>query len=89
MSSQRQPKELESAEKLPDGTLIWLRSARPEDELLLQDLASHMSPEDMRLRFFAAMRGLSHELAARLSHIDCDRDLALLAFAAAKRTYSG
>src|SRR5258707_15738676 len=40
-----------------------------------------MSPEDMRLRFFAAMRGLSHKLAARLSRIDHDRDVALLAFA--------
>jgi acetyltransferase len=45
------------------------------------DLAAHMSPEDMRLRFLAAMRGLSHELAARLSHIDPDRDVALLAYA--------
>jgi hypothetical protein len=34
----------------------------------------------MRLRFFAAMRRLSHELAARLSHIDYGRDAALLAF---------
>jgi acetyltransferase len=40
-----------------------------------------MSPEDMRLRFLAATRGLSHELAARLSHIDRDRAVALLAFA--------
>jgi GNAT superfamily N-acetyltransferase len=79
MSSQ--PKRLESAEKLPDGILIGLRSVCPEDERLLQDLAAHMSPEDMRLRFFVGMRGLSHELAAQLSHIDCDRDLALLAFA--------
>jgi len=79
MSSQ--PAQLESAEKLPDGTTIRLRSVRPEDERLLVDLAAHMSPEDMRLRFLAAMRGLSHELAARLSDIDPDRDVALLAFA--------
>jgi acetyltransferase len=36
-----------------------------------------MSAKDMRLRFFAA----SHELAARLSHIDYEREMALLAFA--------
>ena len=75
------PEQLESAEKLPDGTTIRLRSVRPQDERLLVDFAAHMSPEDMRLRFLAAMRGLSHELAARLSHIDPDRDVALLAFA--------
>src|SRR5438477_5515398 len=78
MSSQ--PKPFESTEQLPDGTAIRLRSIRPEDEPLLQDFAAHMSLEDMRLRFFTAMRGLSHKLAARLSHIDDDRDVALLAF---------
>jgi acetyltransferase len=75
------PQQLEPAEKLPDGTVIRLRSIRPEDERLLQDFAAHLSPEDMRLRFLGAMRGLSHELAARLSHIDPDGDMALLAFA--------
>jgi acetyltransferase len=48
---------------------------------LLQGLAAHMSPEDMRFRFFAGMRSLSHRLAERLSHIDYDRELALIALA--------
>ena len=72
--------QLQSAAKLPDGTVIRLRPIRPEDETLLEEFAAHMSPEDIRLRFFAAMRGVSHELAARLSHIDDDRDVASLAF---------
>lgn len=79
MSSQ--PEQPESTEKLPDGTVIKLRLIRPEDARLLQEFAAHISPEDLRLRFFAAMRGLSRELAARLSHIDYDRDMAVLAFA--------
>jgi acetyltransferase len=79
MSSEPEP--LESAEKLPDGTVIGLRSVCSEDERLLQDFAAHMTPEDMRLRFLAPMRGLSKKLAARLSHIDHERDGALLAFA--------
>ena len=81
MATSSEPNQLESAGKLPDGAVIRLRSVRPEDEPLLQDFAAHMSPEDMRLRFLAPMRGLSHELAARLSHIDNDREAALLAFA--------
>jgi acetyltransferase len=81
MAVASQAKQLEAAEKLPDGTVIRLRLIHPEDEPLLQDLAAHMSPEDLRFRFFAAMRGLSHELAARLSHIECERDAAVLAFA--------
>jgi acetyltransferase len=73
------PSWLESIERLRDGTEIHLRPLRPEDEPLLQDLAAHMSREDLRLRFFAAVRGLSHAVAARLSHIDYDRAMALLA----------
>ena len=38
-----------------------------------------MSPEDQRLRFFAPMKQLSHELAARLSQIDYDREVAIVA----------
>lgn len=62
-----------------NGTRIALRPVRPEDEPLLQDLFAHMSPEDQRLRFFAPMRELSHALAARLSQIDDDREMALIA----------
>ena len=38
-----------------------------------------MSPEDLRLRFFTPVRGLSHAVAARLTQIDYDREMALLA----------
>lgn len=73
------PKHLETAGAARDGTAIALRPVRPEDEPLLQDLFAHMSPEDQRLRFFAPMRELSHALAARLSQIDYDREMALIA----------
>jgi len=73
------PREIESVARLPDGIQIELRPIRPEDEPLLHDLASHMSPEDLRLRFFTPVRGISREVAARLSQIDYDREMALLA----------
>jgi acetyltransferase len=73
------PKELESEEPLKDGTRLLLRPVRPEDEPVLQDLARHMNPDDLRLRFFTPMKTLSHTLAARLSQIDYDREMALLA----------
>jgi acetyltransferase len=73
------PKHLESTCTARDGTPIALRPVRPEDEPLLQDLVAHMSREDTRMRFFAPMRELSHTLAARLSQIDYDREIALLA----------
>src|SRR4051812_5924688 len=54
------------------------RSA-PEDETLLHDLVAHMMPEDLRRRFLAPIRALSHQLAARLTQIDYDREMALVA----------
>jgi acetyltransferase len=73
------PKELETAETLRDGTVLGLRPLRPEDEPMLHDLAAHMSHEDLRLRFFTPVQGLTHAVAARLSQLDYDRELALLA----------
>ena len=46
---------------------------------MLHDLAAHMSHEDLRLRFFTPVQGLTHAVAARLSQLDYDRELALLA----------
>src|SRR4051812_1254924 len=79
------PSWLESTERLRDGTEVRLRPVRAEDEPLLQDLAAHMTPEDLRLRFFAAVRGLSHPVAAPLSPIDYDRAMALLATTGGRR----
>ena len=73
------PQHLATREILRDGTAAELRPLRPEDEPLLHDLAAHMSPEDLRLRFFTPVRGLTHAVAARLSQLDYDRELAMLA----------
>ena len=73
------PRGLESMAALRDGTRVALRPILPEDEPLLHDLAAHMTPEDLRLRFFVPVHGLSHELAARLTQIDYDREMALVA----------
>ena len=73
------PKELQSTGRLRDGTEVQLRPVQPEDEPSLHDLAAHMSPEDLRLRFFTPVRGLSHAVAARLTQIDYDREMAVIA----------
>jgi acetyltransferase len=78
------PKELESRAALPDGTALALRPIRPEDEPLLQDIVRHMNPEHLRLRFFTPVRALTHQLAARLSQIDYDREMAIIALTAAE-----
>jgi acetyltransferase len=52
---------------------------RPEDEPQFQSFFARMSPEAVRLRFFAPLKQLSHEFAARLTQIDYDREMALVA----------
>ena len=66
-------------ERLRDGTTLRIRPLRAEDEPILHDIVAHMSQEDLRLRFFTPVKGLSDAVAARLSQLDSDRELALLA----------
>jgi len=73
------PAELASRERLRDGTDIELRPIRPEDEPLVHELVAQMSPKDLRLRFFTPIRSLSHRFAARLTQINYDREMALVA----------
>ena len=76
------PAELEERVRLADGLDVFLRPIRAEDGELLRDLVANMSPEDRRLRFFIPLRQLSPELVWRLSHVDYQHDIALLALAA-------
>jgi len=73
------PTALSRPAKLADGAELILRPIQPSDEPALIDLVSRTASEDVRLRFRAAVHVLPHELAARLSQIDYDREMALLA----------
>jgi len=73
------PQRLVQHVTLRDGRAITLRPVRPEDEPAIREMLQRSSPEDVRLRFFSAMRSFSHEFAARLTQIDYDREMALVA----------
>lgn len=73
------PQRLVQHLALRDGREVTLRPVRPEDEPAIQEMLRRSSPEDVRLRFFSAMRSFSHEFAARLTQIDYDREMALAA----------
>ncbi|MCC8427517.1 bifunctional acetate--CoA ligase family protein/GNAT family N-acetyltransferase [Reyranella aquatilis] len=60
------------------GEKLRLRPIRPDDEPMLQAFTRRMTPEDVRMRFFGPLREMSHELAARLTQIDYDREMAFL-----------
>ena len=52
---------------------------RPEDAALYPDFLTDVTPEDLRLRFFAAMRELSPEMIDKLVHYDPKRAMAFIA----------
>jgi acetyltransferase len=60
------------------GARFRLRPIQPEDEPALVQAFSRLTPEEVRMRFFAPLRSLSHEMAARLTQIDYDREMALV-----------
>jgi len=72
------PVELETETIDRDGRKLFIRPIRPDDEPLLQLFFRRLTPEDIRMRFFGPIRELTHELAARLTQIDYDREMAFL-----------
>ncbi|MCF7990446.1 MAG: bifunctional acetate--CoA ligase family protein/GNAT family N-acetyltransferase [Thiohalocapsa sp.] len=72
------PKTLEESIRLGDGRTLLLRPIRPEDEPSLREAFTKLTPEEVRLRFFAPMRVLDHVAAARFTQLDYDREMALI-----------
>jgi acetyltransferase len=61
------------------GMQLTIRPIRPEDEAAHCALIAGMAPEDLRMRFFGAVRGFDHLQLARMTQIDYDREMALIA----------
>jgi acetyltransferase len=72
------PKELEEKIELGDGRKLLLRPIKAEDEPSLRAGFDKLTPEEVRLRFFLPMKTLDHLMAARLSQINYDREMALI-----------
>src|SRR3546814_2812300 len=73
------PKALEETFTLPDGQRICVRPLRPDDARGLQSGFRRLDPEDVRMRFFSHMREMSPTMAARLTQLDYNREMALVA----------
>ncbi len=73
------PKSLERRVMLKNGKAAQLRPVRPEDEEMYKEFFSRVSPEDIRLRFFAPVKEFSHAFIARLIQIDYARAFAIAA----------
>ncbi|MGO4572916.1 bifunctional acetate--CoA ligase family protein/GNAT family N-acetyltransferase [Microvirga sp. 2TAF3] len=74
------PKEWERTITLRSGRKAFVRPVRPEDEEEFRRFFQHVTPEDLRLRFFAPVRDFSHTFLARLTQLDYARAIAFVAF---------
>jgi acetyltransferase len=61
------------------GESFTIRPIRPEDAEAHGAFFKRLSPEDVRYRFFSAMRELSAEQMARLTQVDYEREIAFIA----------
>lgn len=74
------PQRLGSKIQTPEGQTYEVRPIKPEDELALRRFAEEVETQDLWHRFFAPLRDRTHETAARLSQIDYDREMTLVAW---------
>jgi len=61
------------------GETFTIRPIRPEDAEAHGAFFARLSAEDVRYRFFSAMRELSPEMMARLTQVDYEREIAFVA----------
>ncbi len=83
------PAALEHEITIDGAQRLLVRPIRPEDEPRLIEMVAKSSPHDVRLRFFGPLKEAPRLLSARLSQIDYDREMALVAVDPATEPGSG
>lgn len=61
------------------GESFTIRPIRPEDAEQHAGMFKRLTPEDVRYRFFSAIKELSPEQVARMTQVDYDREMAFVA----------
>lgn len=78
MTTPRYPTELEEHWDSA-GEHLTVRPIRPDDAARHRAFFEHLTPEDIRMRFFAAVRELTDAQLARFIHVDYEHDMAFVA----------
>jgi len=73
------PTQWEKTYRLANGSEVFVRPVRPEDERFYTQFMARMDPEDIRLRMFMPVREFSHQFLARMTQIDYAREMAFIA----------
>ncbi|MCB9331692.1 MAG: bifunctional acetate--CoA ligase family protein/GNAT family N-acetyltransferase [Lewinellaceae bacterium] len=79
LSIQPYPTQWVKTVELKNGQQVLLRPIRPEDEPLEAELVKNTSKESLYFRFFGFVPGIDHKMLARFTHIDYDREMAIVA----------
>jgi acetyltransferase len=74
------PQQLESELRTAEGQAFVARPIKPEDESALRRFADEVDARDLWHAAFAPLRDRTHETAARLSQIDYDREMTMVAW---------
>ena len=75
------PSELEGKLELRDGSTVLVRPIKPQDTALETRFVDGLSQKSRYQRFLSQMAHLRPQLLARFTHIDYDREMALVALA--------
>lgn len=63
------------------GLRFFVRPVRADDEPLLADFFTHVSPEDLRFRFLTGLNIVDHDRLTMMTRVDYRRTISFLAFA--------
>ncbi len=74
------PAQYESPKIAMNGYEIFIRPIKPEDATYLIELFKVLSPTSIYYRYFRPLKSLPHDMLARFTQIDYDREMALVAF---------
>ncbi len=64
---------------IKDAPSVFLRPIRPEDEPALENMLLDVSADSMYMRFFGYIPKVTHQWLTRFTHIDYDREIAIVA----------
>jgi len=75
--------------QLKDGSSMLLRPVRPEDEPAMEQMLQNVSSDSLYMRFFGSVPKMSHTWMVRFTHIDYDREIAIVAETPDKKALAG
>jgi acetyltransferase len=79
MNDSAYPRQLEKVTTTDKGMQVFLRPIRPEDAIRLVEFFESLSSESVLFRFLSPVRTLPTTLVARLTQIDYDSEVAMVA----------